>query len=202
MTQDKQDAGTAPAVDSPSDHSLLCRYRRGCQDAATQLYLRYAERLHGLARAQLAPALARCVEVDDLVQSVFGSFFRRAGHGYYDVPAGEELWRLFLVIALHKIRNQAAYHHAAKRDVRRTEAGEQVVDLPATGDSAAFAFLQLAIDEALQRLPPAHKEMIELRIEGYEVAEIAGKTGRARRTVERFLQEARQRLGEILGEGR
>jgi DNA-directed RNA polymerase specialized sigma24 family protein len=42
--------------------------------------------------------------------------------------------------------------------------------------------------------------MVELRIEGYAVAEIAHQTGRAKRTVERLLQEARQRLGELLGE--
>src|SRR5207302_2513111 len=46
----------------PSDHSLLARFRRGSQDAATQLYLRYAQRLRGLARAQLSPALARRVD--------------------------------------------------------------------------------------------------------------------------------------------
>src|SRR5947209_8356046 len=133
------------AAAAPSDHTLLERYRRGSDDAATQLYLRYARRLHGLAQAQLGPALRRRVDLDDLVQSVFGSFFRRARHGYYDVPAGEELWRLFLVLALHKIRNQAAYHHAAKRDVRRTEAGNRTEQLPATADGAALSFLQLAI---------------------------------------------------------
>jgi hypothetical protein len=31
----------------PSDRTLLERYRRGCDDAATQMYLRYARRLHG-----------------------------------------------------------------------------------------------------------------------------------------------------------
>src|SRR3954454_15874075 len=94
-----------------SDGSLLERFRRGSQDAATQLYLRYAERLRGLARAQISPLLARRIALDDVVQSVFGSFFRRAAEGFYDVPAGEELWRLFLVLALNKIRGLASYHH-------------------------------------------------------------------------------------------
>jgi DNA-directed RNA polymerase specialized sigma24 family protein len=40
--------------------------------------------------------------------------------------------------------------------------------------------------------------MVELRVEGYEVAEVARKTGRSRRTVERILQEARLKLGELL----
>src|SRR4029077_19472723 len=124
------------------DHSLLERFRHGSQSAATQLYLRYAQRLRGLTRAQPAPALARRLEVDDLVQSVFGSFFRRAQNGYYDVPEGEELWSLFLVIALHKIRNQGAYHRAAKRDVRRVADGMDLDQLDggkAAADGADYA---------------------------------------------------------------
>ena len=112
------------ATPVPSDHSLLQRYRLGSQDAATELYLRYAHRLRALARAQISPGLAHWVDLEDVVQSVFGSFFRRAADGYYDVPVGEELWRLFLVIALNKIRRQGAYHHAARRDVRRDTGGD------------------------------------------------------------------------------
>jgi RNA polymerase sigma-70 factor (ECF subfamily) len=107
----------------PSDHSLLRRYRRGNQEAATQIYARYACRLRALAQAQCSPDLARREEVSDLVQSVFGSFFRGVKHGHYDVPAEEDLWKLFLVIALHKIRRKGNFHRRAKRDVRRTAGG-------------------------------------------------------------------------------
>jgi RNA polymerase sigma-70 factor (ECF subfamily) len=100
----------------------LLRLRLGNQDAALQLYLRYAHRLRALAKAQCSAELARRIDTEDIVQSVFGSFFRRAGQGYYDVPAGDELWKLLLVIALNKIRAQSAFHRAAKRDVRRTAA--------------------------------------------------------------------------------
>jgi RNA polymerase sigma-70 factor (ECF subfamily) len=195
---DRVDAPPAPA-ELLSDHSLLQRYRRGSQDAATQLYLRYAWRLRELARGQLGADLAPRVDLDDIVQSVFGSFFRRASTDYYDVPVGEELWRLFLVIALHKIRNQGAFHRAAKRDVRRTLAGEAPLE-EAESAGPALTFLQLAVAEALERLPAAHRQMVELRTAGYAVAEIAAQTGRSRRTVERILQEARKRLGELLDE--
>ncbi len=198
-------AETPPAdPGGPSDHSLLRRYRRGSQDAATQLYLRYARRLRGLARAQLAPALAGRVDLDDVVQSVFGSFFRRADSGLYDVPVGEELWRLFLVLALNKIRNQAAFHRAARRSVTRTvgldesTAAEEVGD---GGDAASFAQLSVSIGDALERLPAVQREMVELRVEGFEVAEIAAKTGRSKRTTERLLQEAREHLRSLLQEG-
>jgi RNA polymerase sigma-70 factor (ECF subfamily) len=175
--------------------------RGGSQDAATLLYLRYAHRLRALARTKFAHDLGRRVDVDDIVQSVFGSFFRGASRGDYDVPAGEELWKLFLVIALNKIRAKGAYHRAAKRDVRLTagsEGLEQLAETPAEQDEAAYAVLQMTIDEALERLPQQHKQMLVHRIEGCEVAEIAQRMGRSKRTVERILQECRKRLADLL----
>jgi RNA polymerase sigma-70 factor (ECF subfamily) len=203
-TEKVAEPAAEPPLGGASDHSLLERYRRGSEDAATQIYLRYAHRLRGLARTQVSADLARRVDLDDIVQSVFRSFFRRASTGYYNVPAGEELWKLFLVIALHKIRNQGTFHRAAKRDVRRTGGGTSLDrDLGSKADRnhQSLAFLQLVIDEALAKLLPHHKQMIELRIEGLEVAEIAARTGRSKRTVERVLQEARARLKDLLHEG-
>jgi DNA-directed RNA polymerase specialized sigma24 family protein len=42
--------------------------------------------------------------------------------------------------------------------------------------------------------------VVELRMEGYEVAEIAQQTGRSKRTVERILQESRNQLKVLLAE--
>lgn len=190
-----------PGVSSDqTDHSLLARYRRGSQDAATRLYARYAQRLRALAVSQCSPDLARRVEADDLVQSVFGSFFRGADKGLYDIPPGEELWKLFLVIALNKIRAQGKRHRAAKRDVRKTRQTdwlEQPWEI-ADQEQAAQLTLQLTLDEAMERLTPPQREAIRLRIEGHEVSLIASQLGRSQRTVERLLQEARQRLAEYL----
>ncbi len=201
-TVDEIPASTGRPGSDCSDHSLLRRFRRGSQDAATELYLRYAKRLYGLARGRVSADLAPRVDADDIVQSVFKSFFQAVGRGHYDVPAGEELWKILLVIALNKIRTQKAYHRAAKRDARLTAGGECFERTLETlqHDEAAYAFLQLATEEALDRLPPSHKQMVELRIQGHEVAQIAVLTGRSKRTVERVLQEARTRLDAIFHE--
>src|SRR3954468_2244838 len=108
----------------PSDRSLLFRFRRGQDDAPTLLYLRYAERLRALAEKQSSPGLAARVDPENIFQSVFRTFFRRAAAGQYDVPEGEEIWKLLLVIGLNKIRAVGAYHRAARRDVRQTAGGE------------------------------------------------------------------------------
>ncbi|HXG10442.1 MAG TPA: sigma-70 family RNA polymerase sigma factor [Gemmataceae bacterium] len=192
---------TREASAAPSDHSLLRHLRGGSEEAATQIYLRYAHRLRALARARCSSELARRVEVDDIVQSVFSSFFRGINQGYYDVPVGEELWKLLLVIALNKIRTQGNYHRAAKRDVRLTSGGQDLDELDRHGhepDGTPMAILQMVIDETVERLPEQQRQMVVLRIEGYEVAEIAARVGRSKRTVERVLQEFRQQLARTL----
>jgi RNA polymerase sigma-70 factor, ECF subfamily len=188
------------ADNSPSDGSLLKKVRHGDQDAARLLYLRYAGRLRALARARSSPDLAGRVDDDDIVQSVFGSLFRGVIHGSYDVPAGEELWNLFLVITLNKIRAKGAFHRAAKRDVRQTESDEGLDRSPdaLASDGQACALLQMAVDEVLGRLPRRQEQAVRLRMEGFEVAEIAETLGCSKRSVERILQQGRERLGELL----
>ena len=179
-----------------SDGSLLREFRHGDQEAARLLYLRYAARLRALARSRSSPDLALRVDADDVVQSVFGSFIRGVIHGSYEVPAGEELWNLFFVITVNKIRAKGAYHRARKRDVRR-EIGGDTVDVLAS-DREAGVWLKLSVDEVLQRMPVQLSELIRLRMEGYEVAEISEMTGRSKRSVERNLQTGRERLTALL----
>jgi RNA polymerase sigma-70 factor (ECF subfamily) len=192
-----------PPGTAPSDRSLLRRFRCGQPDAATELYLRYAERLRSLAVGQCAPDLAPRMDPDDIVQSVFRTFFRRAARGQYDVPEGEDLWKLFLVIALHKIRSAATFHRAAKRDVRATGTGltdAPAGQHPAAPDEVALTTLRMVIDELLGSLPPSMRAIVEMRVEGHEVEEIARRTQRSRRSVERALHEFRSRLSPLIRE--
>ena len=86
-------AMTGPREESPgegaSDTSLLQRFRGGDEGAAAELYLRYADRLRGLIRARCSAQLAARLDADDIVQSVFRSFFRAANAGVYSVPPGK-----------------------------------------------------------------------------------------------------------------
>ena len=186
-----------------SDRSLVRRFRHGQADAPTQLYLRYAHRLRVLAAKQTSAELARRVDPEDIVQSVFRTFFRRLAVGNYDVPDGEEIWKLLLVIALNKIRTAGKFHKAARRDVRRTAEGDEVGAGQRTTsgeDEVAMTVLRLVVDDVLRGLPESHRRIVEWRIEGYEVAEIADLAGRSKRSVERILQEFRGRLGAIIQE--
>jgi RNA polymerase sigma-70 factor (ECF subfamily) len=190
-------------AESLSDRSLLRHFRSGNGEAATQLYHRYAARLRALARTQCSPHLARRLDTDDIVQSVFRIFFQAARLGNYDVPAGEHLWGLLLSLALNKIRAKANFHQAAKRDVRLTaevDFRDPAHEADAGQDDRNGVFLQLVVREALERLPAPARKIVELRIEGHEVADIANQTGRSKRTVERVLRDARHHLRNLLDE--
>ncbi len=110
-------------ADEPNDHFLIAQTRAGDQAAATQLYLRYAKRLTSLVERRCSVELARCAGVEDIVQSVFATFFDRVCQGFYDIPDGDTVWKLLLVMGLNSIRTHATYHFAAKRDAHRTISG-------------------------------------------------------------------------------
>lgn len=181
-----------PRIALPSDHSLLRRVRAGQSDAATDLYERYADRLWGLASRQIGKRLAQRVEPDDVVQSVFRTFFRRVVDGQYEIPKGEEIWGLFLVIALNKVRAMAVHQTAAKRDVDRTESlegGHHHLPARDNGD-----LLRMVISDLVSQLSPSQQQIVTLRVEGHTAHEIATAVGCSKRTVERVLQQFRAKL--------
>jgi RNA polymerase sigma-70 factor (ECF subfamily) len=201
--QNASDQIRGSSASEPCDYSLIGRSRAGDQDAATELYLRYARRLNSLVESQCSTDLARRAGVDDIVQSVFGSFFRLMRQGSYDAPDGDELWKLLLVIAIHKVRDKAVYHHAAKRNRHRTLDGDEALrhmKLSSNDKDSPDGYLDLVLDEIMEQLSCESRNMAKLRLEGYKVAEIARKTGRSRRTVERILQETRAKLDQLVRE--
>lgn len=197
-------SSSANSPDAPestsSDRSLLRRFQAGQQDAATELYMRYARRLQALARKQTGQHLATRFDPEDVVQSVFRTFFRRAADGCYEAPVGEELWQLLLVLALNKIRTLAVHHRAQKRDAGRTIGVDAVGEVAgASGDDAvAYNTMKMVVDELVDSLPAPQDEIIRMRIEGHEVADIAQAVGRSKRTVERTLQQFRTRLTHLI----
>ena len=185
----------------PSDHSLLGKLRLGDDDAAHSLYMKYASRLLSLANRRTSAELATRVDPEDIVQSVFRTFFRRASAGQYDVPEGEELWKLLLVIALNKVRAQGNFHRAGRRDVSRTKA-LPIEDTAKDQDDQRLAeqILQMSIDEIVVQLPESSRQIIRMRIEGYAIQEIADKLKRSKRTIERVLQSFRAELLTSIGD--
>jgi RNA polymerase sigma-70 factor (ECF subfamily) len=184
--------GDHTSLPAAGDADLVRRYRGGDEAAAADLYLRYARRLRALAGQYCGPPYTGRFDADDVVQSVFREFFEGVRRRAYDVPPSGELWGLLMVLALTKVRNLVGHHRAGKRAVHRTTPLADPDALAA--DQSAADLLRLVMDEHLADLPESNRAVIRLRTEGYEVGEIAARTGRSRRTVERVLQDFRARL--------
>ncbi len=183
--------------DRSSDNELLNQYRNGDEDAALELYYRYAARLLQLTSKNTSKELSPRLDPEDVVQSVFRTFFRRAASGQYAAPEGDELWKLLLVIALNKVRTQATFHSAGKRDARKTESISAGMNDPISEvetQGIARAILKMSVDELIMAQPTSHQGIIRLRIDGFDVQSIAKAQRRSKRTVERVLQSFREQL--------
>ena len=205
FAETESESGTArgSSDESSSDRSLVLRLRDGHADASTRLYLRYFRRLNALTARQIPKAVARRIDPEDIVQSVFRTFFRRAARGDFEIPEGQEIWGLLLVIALNKARDTRDREHAARRDARKTAAGgafDRAIESRPGRDDEALAQLRMVIDEILLGLPDLNKRVIELRIDEHEVADIAQQVQRSKRTVERILCDFRTSLASLIAD--
>src|SRR5262245_34099594 len=100
---------------------LLDRWRAGDQQAAAELFRRYADRLIALARSRLSRKLAQRVDPEDVVQSAYRSFFADTRAGRYALERGGDLWQLLVAITLHKLQLQVKKNNRQKRAVEREQ---------------------------------------------------------------------------------
>jgi RNA polymerase sigma factor (sigma-70 family) len=185
---------------------LLVRWRdQGDQEAANQLFHRYSERLIRLVRVRISDKLARRVDPEDVVQSVFNSFFAGARDERYVLERSGDLWRLLVAIALHKLQRQVEHHSAEKRALASEDslesagglhglAAEILADEPTPSQTVALAEEIEQLTRGMDKLP---REIFELRLQGYTLNEIADMKRRSVRTVRRILDEIKRKLERI-----
>lgn len=191
----------------PLSLELLKRWRdRGDEDAAAELFYRYAGRLLALARSQMSPALAQRLDAEDVVQSACRSFFVRVRDGRLMVQPGGEMWELLAAITMRKIYGQLEHQTAQKRDIRREQAQDESICWfevealardPGPEDQAVLADER---DRALRSLSPVHRRIVELRFEEYTTTEIAAQVKRSDRLVRLVLKEFGKGLKKRLAE--
>src|SRR5688572_19224085 len=180
---------------------LLHGHEAGDVDATEELFNRYVDRLIGLARKRLAPKLARRIDPEDVVQSAYRSFFTAAGRGRFVLEQSGDLWRLLAGITLNKLHRQVERNTAKKRDMSKDCALAEEGSLSVSPDvlsrePSPHEVVALAdeIELLMRDLDPRHREMIQLRLQGYLVEEIAAQTERTQRTVLRALEGIKQKL--------
>lgn len=182
--------------------NLMRRWQAGDQQAASELFGRYAERLIALARSRLSAQLARRVDPEDVVQSAYRSFFAGAREGQYDIRRGGDLWSLLVAMTLYKLKDQVKHHTAGKRSIHAEESFGSEDSLlgiqphlvaQAPSPVAAIALVD-EIEQLMRRLEPLQRRMLELRLQGHNLHEIAAQTQRSLSTVCRVLDRVKQEL--------
>jgi RNA polymerase sigma-70 factor (ECF subfamily) len=188
-------------VDNPSA-DLVARWRLGDQRAAEELVGRYTERLLALARTHLSAKLAARVDPEDVLQSAYRSFFAAAREDRFVLERSGDLWRLLSAITLHKLHRQVDRQQAAKRSVAQEQpppgAGRplRLEDQFVAGEPSPPDVLAAAeeLEFLMRPLPPHHRRMVELRLQGHRFEEVAAATDRSERFVRKVLAEFKARL--------
>lgn len=186
--------------DQPAD--WVAQWRQGDQAAAGELYRLYVDRLIALARSQMSARLAQRIDAEDVVQSAYRCFFAFAKEGRYDVERGGDLWRLLVTVTLHKLQQHVERQRAQKRAADREESfgsEDSLLGLqahvpardPAPADAVA---LTDELEKALRVHTIEERRMVEMRLQGYQLEEIANEMQCSERTVRRVLERFKNQL--------
>ena len=174
-------------------HATFARATEGCEDAARDIHDRYVIRLIALAHSRLSEKLAGKFDADDVVQSAFRSFFTRARDGQFAIQRAGDLWSLLAAITRHKLLKKAEHFSQEKRCLSREETiADRVVDQhnKTTQDQPTHEEAIALSDEVeflMRQLDPLKREILEMRLSGKSIDQIANSVDRSERTVRRFL---------------
>jgi RNA polymerase sigma-70 factor (ECF subfamily) len=178
------------------------RIRAGDPQAAAELLRQYEPAVRLEVRLRLRDGrLRRLVDSLDVCQSVLGSFFIRAAAGQYDLEQPEQVLRLLVKMARHKVADLARAQRRQCRDVGRVEGLTAThEELPAAGPSPdqIFACREL-LDQVLGQLTPEERQLAELRARGSTWAEVAAAAGGTEGGCRMQLTRALNRVAGELG---
>src|SRR5438445_9455467 len=159
--------------DPPADPVLVDLWRAGNEEAARQIFDRYVDRLMAVARGRISERLQSRFGPEDIVQSVFRTFFSHARKGDFSISDQDDLCKLLMRITVHKVLSQVAFHQAAKRDANREleqgplphERLQQLLDHQPSPDEAESLVDELV--HFMNRLRPEDRQILEMRLQGY-----------------------------------
>jgi RNA polymerase sigma factor (sigma-70 family) len=181
----------------PANERFLDGVSRGDSTVAAELDQRYRERLCRLVERELDRGLRAREDPEDVVQTVFRTYFRRAAQGEFSISQSADLWALLATITRRKILKRAEYHGAEKRsrDAESPLPAELPDDRgPGPVDVAVAAEL---VQETLAKLEPPAADVFRLRMAGCTEQEIAEQLNCARAKVRLHLKRIRDRLNRL-----
>jgi RNA polymerase sigma factor (sigma-70 family) len=186
----------------------LGQLKAGEVGAAQNLWNRYSEQLLRVAKQRLGTSPRRLGDEEDVALSAFGSVFRGVADGrFQNISTRDELWWLLLTIAKRKSvdhlrRETAQKRHAPSAKSARQQVASRSVPAPISLSDLVSSIptpdFLVALEEQYRRLlnmlrNDQLRQIATLRIEGYNIAEIAQKAAISQRGVERKLRLIRSK---------
>ncbi len=180
----------------------MSQLRTGDEAAAGEVFQRFAQRLIALARTHLDSWVRNKEDPEDVVQSVYKSFFVRYGEGQFKIANWNDLWSLLTLITIRKCADRIDHIRAQRRDpgsdvlspsqTNEGEGGWEAVDTEPTPVEALV--LTETVDGLLRAFDQDDRPIIQMSLQGYTTQEISEELSRAERTVRRVREQAKKRL--------
>ena len=177
--------------------SFVKSLRAGDPSVTKEVFDQYVDRLVGMARKRISMRLASRIDAEDIVQSVFRTFFHRAKQGQFEFNAEDDVCRMLARITVHKTLRQVAHHQAGKRNASRDagsgdDSQDLVVNLLSKEPSPDEATQLLdQMEVFLASLRPEERQILEHRMQGYSTLEISKKLDITDRKIRRLMERIR-----------
>lgn len=180
----------------------------GDSAAANHIWCHYFDRLVRSVRTRLQGQNRAVSDEEDIVLSVFDSFYTAAENGRFpDLSDRGDLWRLLLRMSARKVVDKRRHDQRQRRggnvEVHSlNQADDSVIE--AIGDEPSpemVLMMQESVEEVFSHLGVGQlRELAVAKLEGYSNAELAQCFGCSERTIERRLHLIREKCQQELFE--
>lgn len=189
--------------------------KTGDSTAANRIWQHYFDRLVRSVRGRLVGQNRAVSDEEDIVLSVFDSFYNAAENGRFpDLSDRDDLWRLLLRMAARKVVDKRRHDLRQRRggNVKHHSLGSAGDDsanddgrvLEAIGNEPSpemVLMMQESIEQLFSHLGVGQlRDLAGAKLEGFSNAELAQRFGCSERTIERRLHLIREKCQQELVE--
>ena len=184
--------------------------KAGDSTAANRIWQHYFDRLVRSVRGRLYGQNRAVSDEEDIVLSVFDSFYNAAEKGRFpDLSDRDDLWRLLLRMAARKVVDKR------RHDLRQRRGGDLTLHsldhanddrkiIAAIGDEPSpemALMMQESVEQLFSHLGVGQlRDLAGAKLEGYTNAELAQRFGCSERTIERRLHLIREKCQQEMVE--
>ncbi len=182
--------------------------KAGDSAAATCIWQHYFDRLVRSVRARLQGQNRAVSDEEDIVLSVFDSFYNAAQEGRFpDLADRDDLWQLLMRMAARKVIDKRRHDRRHRRGGdERIESLDQSIDdakiIEVIGNEPSpemVLMMHESVEQFFSHLGVGQlRDLAGAKLEGYTNAEIATRLGCSERTIERRLNLIREKCKQEL----